>query len=300
MDIKELNRLLDCLTDGEYPRKYSGSALAHWFVSHSKRPGAALDAMSIRLDVRERDEGGLTPLHAAAEFNRDRRGVDFLIGLGADTKVRDRSGKTPLDRAAAFNDCEAVVVALIEAGADVNAACTDGATPLHWAARRNPSPNVVSALLDAGADVDSRAHDDETPLHWAALAWCAENARRLIDGGADVNAVDKRGSDTAARGRTFLPAFHRRNAAGCRRRPESGRQRRQDRMGNRPEQPEAQRIRCHGSPASGIVRVGARRAAFHWPDSVRPLPDGICRSTGLESVPHAVARNAPGPSTNVQ
>jgi serine/threonine protein kinase/ankyrin repeat protein/formylglycine-generating enzyme required for sulfatase activity len=78
---------------------------------------------------------------------------------------------------------------LIEAGADVNAADYLGQTPLEWAAKYAP-PEIVAMLIKAGADVDAESRYGTVLL--AATTKLqehgVENAKLLIDAGADVNA----------------------------------------------------------------------------------------------------------------
>jgi uncharacterized protein len=52
---------------------------------------------------------------------------------------------------------------------------------------------AVNALLDAGAAVDEPDGDGITAVGWAAISNRAEMARLLIQRGADVNHIDKKG-----------------------------------------------------------------------------------------------------------
>jgi len=65
-------------------------------------------------------------------------------------------------------------------------------TPLHDAVRTG-SEDTVRRLIDAGADVNAVDEDGRTPLHDAARTSSGYTIRKLIDAGADVNAVDKDG-----------------------------------------------------------------------------------------------------------
>jgi uncharacterized protein len=57
----------------------------------------------------------------------------------------------------------------------------------------HPGPEVVGVLIEAGADPNAPAEGSwhaETPLHWAASSDDVEVARALIDGGADIEAIE--------------------------------------------------------------------------------------------------------------
>ena len=45
-------------------------------------------------DVMVQDDDGNTPLHYAANFDKDEN-IQTLLAAGADAKVKDNSGKTP-------------------------------------------------------------------------------------------------------------------------------------------------------------------------------------------------------------
>ena len=49
-------------------------------------------------DVMVQDDDGNTPLHYAANFDKDEN-IQTLLAAGADSKVKDNSGKTPWDYA---------------------------------------------------------------------------------------------------------------------------------------------------------------------------------------------------------
>jgi ankyrin repeat protein len=69
----------------------------------------------------------------------------------------------------------------------VNCVGDNKVTALHVAAQRNSNPEIVKLLLDAGANPNARdSRIDGTPLLGAALGGHVENARLLLDAGADL------------------------------------------------------------------------------------------------------------------
>jgi ankyrin repeat protein len=90
---------------------------------------------------------------------------------------------TPLHKATTAEEIEQ----LLDAGRWIEDPGWMGATPLHSAAERGLA-DVASALIRRGARVDARRPERlDTPLHFAANA---DVARVLIEGGADVEALD--------------------------------------------------------------------------------------------------------------
>lgn len=88
---------------------------------------------------------------------------------------------------ACINNDEAMVGLLLEYGADPDCPSPDGGlTPLMYAGE---NPKVVSRLIEAGADVNAVDYEDlYTPLAEACAAYRSEeSARLLLKNGADVN-----------------------------------------------------------------------------------------------------------------
>jgi len=99
--------------------------------------------------------------------------------------------RTGLHVAARYDQVDAVKL-LLEAGADPNIQI-EGYTALNWhlaSARHEQNPLLVRALIQAGTDVKIPSNRLSTPLHFTDCAACA---MMLIDAGADINAVNKKG-----------------------------------------------------------------------------------------------------------
>lgn len=145
-----------------------------------------------------------TPLLAAA-----RRGnqecVELLLAAGAAADSANRGGLTPLMAASLF--CHETVAAALLArcggkkrqrgrrawgvsGGVLYFWQVDGRAAAGEAPAAHPhAPSLLAACRGAGVSARDLTHR-RTPLHWAAVADAAGVARRLLDSGADVAAVD--------------------------------------------------------------------------------------------------------------
>lgn len=74
---------------------------------------------------------------------------------------------------------------LLDKGADVNASYK-GMKPIHMASRKD-DPIVMKLLIDKGADFREKGRDGYTPLMASVELGLIENARVLLQNGADVN-----------------------------------------------------------------------------------------------------------------
>ena len=111
--------------------------------------------------------------------------VEALVRAGADVVKADNCGNAPLSVAANAT----IATMIIERGVDVNAVNQSGQSALLLATMFN-RVGVVEALVRAGADVSKADNCGNAPLSVAANATIAT---MMIERGADVNAVNKRG-----------------------------------------------------------------------------------------------------------
>lgn len=89
--------------------------------------------------------------------------VEILVGKGADVNVKDKRGATALHRAASLGR-SAIVSALLSCpGIDVSAADADGNTPLHLACEENHR-NEARLLVQHGANLTLKNREENTPL----------------------------------------------------------------------------------------------------------------------------------------
>jgi ankyrin repeat protein len=171
--------------------------------ARDKRGGTALmrsvrdlGKVSLLLDrgaeVDARSELGVTALMVASNSPRASDVVKLLLARKADPRTADAAGIPTLMYATDLGDLE-TVKALVAAGADVKVGLSNLATPVFWAA--NGPLDVLVWLLEHGADPNAaRQRDGMSPLMMAAGAGIVDNARALLDGGANVNAAGARGT----------------------------------------------------------------------------------------------------------
>lgn len=115
-----------------------------------------------------------------------------LVARGAEVNIRAYGGLTPLHQAASTGGL-AVAKLLIDHGADINAR-GDWGTILRTIVFRqgNSCVEMVKMLLKSGATLQPFSYGN-TELHVAALQGSTDLARVLVEGGADVNAVNEYG-----------------------------------------------------------------------------------------------------------
>mmetsp|Transcript_15988 Transcript_15988/g.25560 ORF Transcript_15988/g.25560 Transcript_15988/m.25560 type:complete len:445 (-) Transcript_15988:159-1493(-) len=131
-------------------------------------------------------------LHYSA-LDGDVNMVQRLVSLRASPSHCDQGGVTPLHLAAEGGHV-AVVQVLLVANASPSVttfgrkASTSGVTPLHAAACAGSS-GVVKLLLGARAGIDQPRDDNITALHFASQGGHVAVAWMLLEGRADANAV---------------------------------------------------------------------------------------------------------------
>jgi len=139
----------------------------------------------------------------AAAARGDVQMTDLLLSAGADPKAVNEYSATALYAAASENADPAITKKLLEAGADPNVALPSGETPLMQAARLG-NVGTVHALLAGGADPNAREKNGaQTALMWAVAERHSKVTEELVRNNVDVNARSKNGATAlmfAARG----------------------------------------------------------------------------------------------------
>lgn len=144
----------------------------------------------------------MTKLHAAVRVG-DVDAVCALIRQGADVEAPDEDGYSPLLRCVSERPSLDCLRALIKSNADVDFACPDGYTALHVLAMGHwdeETEEYMGVLLEANAKTEVYLHGDSsgqvgqwTPLMLAVYESSAGPVQRLIEAGANVEAVDELG-----------------------------------------------------------------------------------------------------------
>ena len=197
-------------------REGDGATALHWAVEQDDVE--TVDALlRAGADVNAANDYGVTPVSLACT-NRNATVVEALLAAGADPTAATMMGETALMTCTRTGSA-AAVTALLDHGATVNAREeSHGQTALMWAAAQE-NPHVVRVLLAHGADVHARSTSHQLPvslgdgdafgpaimepqrgstsLLFAARHGHIENARLLLDAGADVN-------ETAPNGQSVL------------------------------------------------------------------------------------------------
>ena len=209
-DLQTVRALLDQGVDVN-AREGDGATALHWAVERD-----AADVADVLLgagaDVTAANDYGVTPGSLAC-LNRNADMLARLLAAGADPNAATAMGETLLMTCVGTAAVEAVRMLLDHGAGNVDAReASYGQTALMRAAAGG-NPELVRLLLAHGADVSARSNtyllpvslgnplDDVgggavmvpqrgyTPLLFAARHGRVENARLLLDAGADVNAA---------------------------------------------------------------------------------------------------------------
>jgi len=171
-------------------------------------PNARLDQhlwyMSYTFDLLSVDTGGATPFWRAA-YAADVEAMRLLVARGADPHIPTRKAPERRRRAGSGGDSDPSGLPPIPVGGP-------GVWPIHAASgvgygegyaanahRHAPDgwlPAVRYLVEELGADVNARDHNGYNAVHHAAARGDNELIRYLVEQGADVTAVSRRGQST--------------------------------------------------------------------------------------------------------
>ncbi len=161
--------------------------------------------LALQLDPDLKDQKGKSLLHSAVQNNRAEV-VNILLKAGAKVDVRDKSKDTPLTLFLGSTRAKEPIIAisLVDVGANVNLKRTPKEwSPLHWAVYKN-WPELVKKILEKEGDVNENENKNKnTPLH---IALSETVGKLLIDNGAQVNAVNKKGLSPLESALTIVPS----------------------------------------------------------------------------------------------
>jgi ankyrin repeat protein len=187
-------------------RADDGTTALHW-AAYNGDEALAQALIKAGADVDARNDYGSSPLQEAAERGNTAI-IRALLKARVDVESANPEGQTALMTVARTGNLEAAKL-LLKAGAKVDAVERwRGQTALMWAAAQS-QPAMVRLLVKSGARVDARSNVREwarrvtaeprpqnrplggfTALLLAAREGCADCARELVKGGADINLQD--------------------------------------------------------------------------------------------------------------
>ncbi len=123
---------------------------------------------------------GLNPLMDFNEIPNDT--IDLLTSSGMDVNYLDKKSKfgTLLNWAIARNASGSIDM-LLTLGANPNMAGLDGMPALHYAVVNGANADVVRKLIDAGAEVNAIDGYGNTPLHYIVTRNCDDDVIRVLN-----------------------------------------------------------------------------------------------------------------------
>jgi ankyrin repeat protein len=218
----EIERLRDFLNYVNAPQ-IDGTTALHWAVNHDDFKIADL-LLGAGATVSAINRTGVTPMRLAA-INGSMAMIERLLDAGADANAAlTEYGDTALMMAARTGSVDAIQM-LLDRGAEIDAVETWGGTSaLMWAISEH-HVGAASMLIEAGASLTVRskfvsvanrrgaegtvpedadpvgyANGGFTPLLFAAREGQIDSARRLVEAGADINAIAADGKNALGLG----------------------------------------------------------------------------------------------------
>ena len=161
-------------------------------------PKSELETSTAEINVG--DSKNMTPL-CWAVIRNDLQAVEILLAFGANPNIVDDWGRTPLYFARNTGICKA----LLKAGLNIRITSLRlGHSPLHLRFKltgrcylENDTIDTMNILVNAGIDIDVRDDRGQTPLLNAVYSGYIFHARRLLELGANPNAIDKSSRESA-------------------------------------------------------------------------------------------------------
>ena len=150
--------------------------------------------LKMGIDVNEKDNLGYPAIVSAAYFYPYPFLLELLIQNGADINFKTDKNENLLIFAARNNSNEAVVDYFLNKGFDKNYVTTEGETPI-LAAAQNPNFMVMEKLIQSGANLNAVNNNKQNVLMVAAQ--CNTNPNfisSLLEKGFPINSTDESGN----------------------------------------------------------------------------------------------------------
>ncbi|XP_056012069.1 uncharacterized protein LOC125678557 [Ostrea edulis] len=118
---------------------------------------------------------------------KQRKILELLLSHGYSANSMDRNGSMVLMNAVVSNDYELAEL-LCKHGANVNLGTYGNSyKAIHWASERDCNAKMIKLLINHGANINQTWRHGQRPIHLALKHSKTENARVLLDAGADVS-----------------------------------------------------------------------------------------------------------------
>ena len=140
-----------------------------------------------RLDLEDKDDGGLTMLHRAV-WNNELSSAQTLIQQGANVRSKANDGRTALHYAALNLNTDTSMMELLlkkEVGESINTKDNRGQAPMHYLAQSGFSDGI-KLLANCGADINLSDDYGLSPYLWAIYAGQPKATSLLLSLGVGV------------------------------------------------------------------------------------------------------------------
>lgn len=162
-------------------------------------------AMNIK-SPKGRYEGNALHCHASIRHtnypDQDRDAVAYIMSRGVDISAGNSAGETPLHLALALHDkntyIDDCINCLLDNKANVRATTHNGQTPLHYLvsaleADEKWQKRPLKRLLAGGANINAQDDNGVTPLMLSAMMGVRRTCEMLLEHGADIHLTDNAG-----------------------------------------------------------------------------------------------------------
>jgi hypothetical protein len=113
--------------------------------------------------------------------------IELLLSHGYSANLMDRNRSTALINTVVLGDYELAEV-LCRHGANVNLGMHENSyKAIHWASQKDCNANMIKLLIKHGANINLTWRRGQRAIHLALKHYRTENAKVLLDAGADIS-----------------------------------------------------------------------------------------------------------------